>query len=196
MILGITGGMGSGKSLVSEILGHFAVPIYDSDRRAKQLMVSDEQVVGQIRDLFGSEAYLEDGSLNRSFMSAQVFQNQSLLQKLNGIVHPATGKDFVDWVANLQREGVKMVGKEAAILFESGAALACDQIVTVYAPMEVRIQRVIARDQTNRQAVTNRMNNQWPEWKKIRRSDWLIINDGAHLLIPQVVAMMKRFRDT
>lgn len=189
IILGITGGIGSGKSLVASILSKTGVPVYYADDRAKLLMNTDPALIESIKTLLGENAYLEDGTLNRPFVGSQVFGDSEKLSQLNAIVHPATGKDFYDWAEACRSEGHKLIAKEAAILFESGAYLACDKVVTVYAPSSVRIERVIKRDAVSQEDVLARMSKQWSEWKKIRRSDWVIINDGQHALIPQVLEM-------
>ena len=191
MILGITGGIGSGKSLVASILERSGTPVYLADDRAKSLMITDPSIISGVTDLFGEEAYFEDGQLNRAHLSKLAFGNPEILKKLNAVVHPATGKDFVQWVDQKKQEGYLLVAKEAAILFESAAYLACDKVATVYAPQNIRVQRVVARDNTTAKEVHKRIKRQWPEWKKIRKSDFLIINDGRHHLIPQVLDMQK-----
>lgn len=189
MVLGITGGIGSGKSLVASILEKIGIPVYLADDRAKMLMVNDPDIISGVTSIFGKEAYNEDGALNRAHMSKLAFGDATLLQKLNAVVHPATGRDFVNWVDEKKREGNPIVAKEAAILFESGAYLACDKVAIVYAPQSVRVRRVMQRDQVTAEEVEKRIRRQWPEWKKIRRSDFVLINDGKHLLIPQVMEM-------
>lgn len=189
IVLGITGGIGSGKSLVASILSKTGVPVYYADDRAKKLMNTNEELINSIKKLLGEEAYTQDGMLNRAYVGSQVFGDSEKLAGLNAIVHPATGKDFYDWVEGLRADGHKLVAKEAAILFESGAYLACDKVVTVYAPAALRIERVMKRDHSTREEIQARMSKQWPEWKKIRRSDCMIINDGSHTLIPQVLRM-------
>lgn len=191
MILGVTGGIGSGKSLVASILEHAGTPVYMADARAKALMVTDPNIRRGVISIFGEQAYDEGGRLNRSHISRLAFKNSTLLQQLNAVVHPATGQDFHAWIASRKAEGHKLLAKEAAILFESGAYLACDKIVTVYAPQTLRLKRVLARDGGTAEDVADRMRRQWPEAEKINRSDYLIINDGHHLVIPQVLDMRK-----
>lgn len=193
IILGITGGIGSGKSLVASILARTDVPVYYADDRAKKLMNTDLALIASIKDLLGEQAYLEDGTLDRAYVGSQVFRDSEKLAKLNAIVHPATGRDFYKWTEECRAQGHQLVAKEAAILFESGAYLACDKVVTVYAPRSTRIERVMARDGSSKDDVLAKMSKQWPEWKKIRRSDWMIINDGNHILIHQVLEMKQNF---
>lgn len=191
IILGLTGGIGSGKSLVASILAKTGAPVYYADDRARMLMNSDPRLIESIKELLGEEAYFDDHTLNRAFVGSQVFGNPEKLAGLNSIVHPATGKDFYDWVEKCKTENHELVVKEAAILFESGAYLACDKVATVYAPGSVRVERVMQRDGISRLEVQARMDRQWSEWKKIRRADWLIVNDGNHVLIPQVLEMRR-----
>ena len=195
-IVGITGGIGAGKSLVAEIFQHLGIPVYNADNRAKWLMVHDKELVEGIHRLFGSEAYLPDGSLNRKHLSATAFGQPELLNQLNQLVHPVTGRDFIHWSEQHGRDGHHVVAKEAAILFESGAYQACDTVVTVYAPQAVRIRRVMDRDGVTQDEVLARIRRQWPEWKKIRRSLYLVVNDGTHPLIPQVMEIVRQIRDT
>lgn len=195
--IGITGGIGSGKSLVSKVLTDLGYPVYDADSRAKFLMVSDDQIRQAIVAIFGPEAYLRDGSLNRSHLSTRAFKEPALLEQLNQVVHPATGKDFKQWKHNQQQisPAPRLLFKEAAILFESGAWKGVDAVLMVYAPKAVRIHRVMQRDQTNREAVLARINRQWPETKKAGLADFVIYNDGTHHLLPQVAAALRYFRE-
>lgn len=190
-ILGITGGIGSGKSTVANLLRHAGIPVYDADARAKAIMTEDEELKAGLIWLFGSETYFPDGSLNRAHLSGLVFQDAARLGQLNALVHPATGRDFADWTSLRRSEGFAWVAKEAAILFESGAYLACDKVMCVYAPLNIRIQRVISRDNTDPAAVLARVARQWPELKKQAASHHLVVNDGHHHLIPQVLEVVR-----
>ncbi len=195
--IGITGGIGSGKSLVSKVLSDLSYPVYDADSRAKFIMVSDEEIRQAITAIFGSEAYFPDGNLNRSHLSARAFKEPAVLEQLNRVVHPATGKDFNQWKSDQEQSSPapRLLFKEAAILFESGAWKGVDAVLTVYAPKAVRIQRVMQRDQTDREAVLARIGRQWPETKKASLADFVIYNDGNHLLLPQVAAALRHFRE-
>ncbi|MDP5171128.1 MAG: dephospho-CoA kinase [Bacteroidia bacterium] len=192
-VIGITGGIGSGKSMVSMILRKTGAPVYDADSRAKYLMVHDPALRSGIVELFGSDSYTSEGELNRSLISARAFSDPGILTQLNALVHPATGRDFFDWIELQKSEGHLLAFKEAAILFESGAYLACDAVITVYAPSRTRVERVIVRDKVAADAVMARMARQWPEQQKIQRSDWMIINDGRQALIPQVLKAIAHF---
>lgn len=191
-IVGITGGIGSGKSVVARSLQALGYPIYDADARAKALMVESAELRAQITDIFGEAAYLPDGGLHRVHLSEQAFSNPDLLQQLNAVVHPATGRDFYDWTQAKRKTSPKpLLFKEAAILFESGAYLGCDLVVTVYAPKPLRVQRVVARDSSDPKAVAARMARQWPELRKLQRADFAIFNDGQHHLLPQIREMLQ-----
>ena len=174
-VIGLTGGIGSGKSTVARKFNELGVPIYIADDRAKSLMVQNTEIIKGIVKIFGDEAYL-DGQLNRAFIAGQVFSDKSLLQKLNNIVHPAVEKDFQSWILEESKSSAKYVIKEAAILFENGGYKKCDYTILVTAPKEERIQRVIERDHTNRQAVLDRIKNQWSDSKKVLLADFVIRN--------------------
>ena len=174
-VIGLTGGIGSGKSTVARKFNELGVPVYIADDRAKSLMVKNPEIIKGIVKIFGDEAYL-DGQLNRAFIAGQVFSDKSLLQKLNNIVHPAVEKDFQSWILEESKSSAKYVIKEAAILFENGGYKKCDYTILVTAPKEERIQRVIERDHTNRQAVLDRIKNQWSDSKKVLLADFIIRN--------------------
>lgn len=185
--IGITGGIGSGKSRVASIFESLGYKIYLADDRAKVLMHSDPEVVASVTKVFGADAYYPDGQLNRAYLGGIVFNDPQKLQELNRIVHPATGRDFQHWVSEIPDSyNKRLVFKEAAILFESGAYLAADGVITVYAPKSIRIERVMSRDNTDEASVLARMDKQWPENEKIQRADFVIVNDGKNLLAPQV----------
>ncbi|MEL6133908.1 MAG: dephospho-CoA kinase, partial [Bacteroidota bacterium] len=190
--VGITGGIGSGKSLVGRIFVSLGYRLYEADSRAKILMIENPRIVEGVKGLFGAEAYLDDGTLNRAYIGKIVFNDQHKLQQLNAIVHPETGRDYLEWVAATPKDYDKsFVLKEAAILYESGAHKSTDAVLSIYAPQSLRIQRVADRDQTDTSAVKARMDKQWAEWEKYRRADFTIINDGIHLLLPQVKAAIQ-----
>ena len=182
--VGITGGIGSGKTTVCKIFECLGVPVYYADDRAKTLMTENENVVKKVRMLFGPEAYQKDGRLNRSYIAAIVFEDKRKLQSLNSIVHPAVFEDGERW--NACQSDVPYTLKEAALLFESGGHKFLDKIITVFAPVELRIERVMLRDGVSKEAVLTRMKNQMPEDEKIRLADFVIHNDGMQSLIQQV----------
>ncbi len=185
--VGITGGIGSGKTTVCKIFETLGIPVYYADTRAKWLMAHDPVLVSGIRALLGAQAYFADGSLNRAYIAQAVFGDDEKLGKLNRLVHPAVAEDGERW--HEARKGAPYTIREAALLFESGNYRAMDKMITVFAPEELRIQRVVARDQSSPEAVKARMDKQMPEEEKIRRSDYVIHNDGSQPLIRQVLAI-------
>ncbi|MEN8230390.1 MAG: dephospho-CoA kinase [Bacteroidota bacterium] len=187
--VGITGGIGSGKTLVCSIFEKLGIPVYYADSEAKRLMNSDQELVRHIVKLFGEDAY-NGASLNREFLSEMVFGNPELLAKLNSTVHPAVRKDFVLWVES-QRDAPYVL-EEAAILFESGADRYLDRSVLVYAPEAMRIRRVMQRDGLDEERVRRRMIHQMDETAKMKLADHIIYNDETELLLPQIIALHKK----
>lgn len=185
--IGITGGIGSGKSTVCKIFETLGIPIYYADERAKYLMNHDPELVAGITELFGPEAYLENQELNRAYIAQIAFNDKDKLKQLNALVHPAVGRDGLDWQA--AQQNVPYTLKEAALLYESGSYRSLDKIIVVTAPLELRIQRVISRDGARREDVESRISKQMPEEEKVQRADFLIHNDGQQALIPQVMAI-------
>ena len=172
MIIGITGGIGSGKSFVSNLFEDLGVPCYNSDLKAKELMVSDLKLKSSIINLLGDQAY-EGNSLNRQYISSKVFNDKSLLNSLNNIVHPIVKTDFYNWV---NASSSLFVLKESAILFETGSYLECDKTILVTAPIDVRINRVIKRDNVTKSQVESRIKNQWKDEQKKPLADYIIKN--------------------
>lgn len=190
--IGITGGIGSGKTTVCRIFEALDIPVYYADDRAKWLMVNNQQLVSQIKQLLGEQAYLEDGRLDRAYIASVVFQDQEKLSALNQIVHPAVHQDGVAWHA--QQKDVPYTLKEAALLFESGGDKMLDKIITVAAPLALRIQRVMKRDQVDENAVMARIDKQWPESDKVERSDFVINNDENASLILQILDIHRQLK--
>lgn len=188
--VGIAGGIGSGKTIVCDIFKVLGVPIYNADLEAKLIMNKSDQVRQAIIATFGDQTY-QNGILNREFLAAQVFNDADQLAKLNAIVHPAVIQAAEDW-ADAQTAPYSL--KEASILFESGSYKKLDYTILVTAPVEIRIARVMARDQVTREQVLARMNNQLPDEEKAKLADFVIINDGIQALIPQVMALHHRFQ--
>jgi dephospho-CoA kinase len=172
-IIGLTGGIGSGKSTIGKWFLERGIPVYDSDQEAKDLMNKDSVLKENIRDLLGPESYI-DGTYNRKFVAQQVFQNKELLSQLNAIVHPAVFHHFQNWVST---QNAPFIVKEAAILFESGSYKDCDYIISVVSDESIRIQRVISRDQLSKQQVKDRIANQWTDEQRIEHSDFIIENN-------------------
>lgn len=171
-IIGLTGGIGSGKSTIAEFFRGWGVPVYIADDEARRVM-EDPHIIAGLRQLFGDLIFDANG-LNRKKLAEIVFANPEQLQSLNALVHPAVHAHFVKWLA--QHNEAPFVIKEAAILFESGSYKDCDAIITVTAPLEERIQRVMKRDQSTRSDIVNRINNQWDDARKIANSDYVIDN--------------------
>ena len=184
MKIGLTGGIGSGKSTVARIFEVLGIPVYYADDRAKQLMTEDPDLVAAVSGLFGKEAYHEDGTLNRAHIASLAFTDPALLKKLEALVHPAVARDGERWYEASQDAPYAI--KEAALLFESGSYKALDKIIVVTAPQDLRIERVIRRDGTTREAVESRIARQMPEEEKIALADFVIVNDGSQSLIRQV----------
>ncbi|HNP94190.1 MAG TPA: dephospho-CoA kinase [Cyclobacteriaceae bacterium] len=189
--VGITGGIGSGKSLICRIFGCLGIPLYDADSRAKNLMTTDRILVDQIRQEFGNLSYDSTGRLNREHLR-KAFSDPGEMKKLNKLVHPRVAEDYARWVS--EHNEAKYVIKEAALLIESGSAQNLNQLVVVSAPKSLRLQRVLKRDpQRTRQDVENIMMNQMNEEEKMAKADFIIVNDETRLVIPQVLELHGRF---
>lgn len=186
--IGVTGGIGSGKSTVCRVFSLLGIPCYDSDAEAKRLMNTDRDLAARIRSLLGSGAYTEQG-LDRAYVSARVFGHPELLQRLNAIVHPAVEHDFARWAEEQQ---APYVIEESAILFESGADRLMDRTVAVVAPESVRIRRVCRRDGRDEQAVRARIAHQMSDEERIRRADYVLRADERELLIPQILDLHRQ----
>lgn len=187
--VGITGGIGSGKSTVAHIFKVFGIPVFDADANAKQLMETDIDIQIAIRSLFGENAYT-NGQLNRKFIADIVFKDPYQLERLNALVHPAAIKSGENWAL---KQTTPYVIKEAALFFESGSAEGMDYIIGVYSPQHIRINRVMKRDLITREEVLNRMKRQIQEEVKMRLCDFVIVNDDQRLLIPQIINLHNRF---
>lgn len=186
-IIGLTGGIGSGKTTVANHLITAGVPVYIADDGARKLMQSDK-IITEINKYFGSSIF-DNGILNREKLSQIVFNDPEKLKQLNGIIHPAVRKHFRNWVSN--QENAAYVIYEAAILFESGSYKDCDIIITVIAPLESRIQRVIRRDKTTRENVLRRINAQWTDEQRIEKSDFVIENSTPEIAQSSVGKILK-----
>lgn len=181
--IGITGGIGSGKSTVAKVFETLGIPVYNADEAAKRLMQEDPELKQQISLLLGEDAY-DKGHLNRSWISGQIFGNPDKVKALNALVHPATIRDAHEW---MKRQNTPYSLKEAALIFESGSEKELDYVIGVFAPEELRIRRVMERDGAGRDAILQRMQNQLSEEEKMKRCNFIIYNDGDQLVIPQVI---------
>ena len=186
-IIGLTGGIGSGKTTVAKEFSAFGIPVYITDQEAKNLMQTD-LVLDQIREVF-SDAVFENGLLQREKLSEIVFNDPVKLKELNDIVHPAVNKHFKKWLQEHQNH--PFVIYESAILFESGSYKACDYVINVVAPLEMRIERVMERDNTTREKVLERIKNQWNDEEKSSKSDFIIDNSSAKGRKLEIVKILK-----
>ena len=187
--IGLTGGIGSGKSTVAKIFETLGVPVYNADEEAKKMMNSDEELKASLINNFGAETY-KDGLLDRKYLAAIVFNDDHKLELLNSLIHPATIRDASEWI---KKQNSPYVIKEAALIFEAGAADMLDLVIGVSAPHELRIKRVMNRDGVSREEVLKRMSSQLDDEVKMKRSDFVITNDEKSLIIPQVLSLHSQF---
>ena len=195
LIVGLTGGIGSGKTTIAKMLKLEGIPVYDSDTRAKFLMTNSVTIISELKSKFGNEVYVK-GELNRPYLANIVFGDNEKLKKLNSIVHPVVAKDFQDWVSS---QNTEIVVKENAILFESGLYKTCDICVTVDTDIEERIERVQKRDGVSREQVISRINSQWTDEKRNEKADIIVKNNdidptelNVKLLIKQLRGIIKK----
>jgi dephospho-CoA kinase len=188
--VGITGGIGSGKTTVCRVFEVLGIPVFYADPVAREVMNTDPVLIMGVKDAFGDEAY-QEGILNRKFLANIVFNDQRELAKLNALVHPAVFRAFDAWVR--AQQGVPYVLKEAALLFESGSDKLCDETVLVTAPRDLKIQRVHNRDKITEGEVLKRMDKQFSDEKKAKLASFLVRNDEKELLIPQVLKLHEQF---
>lgn len=181
-IIGITGGIGSGKSLVSELFSSLGCPSYNSDKEAKRLYITPE-IKKEVISIFGEGVY-SGNVLNKAVLASKAFSNKILLEKLNQLIHPAVGVHFQNW---LEEQDSNLVFKEAAVLIESGAYKSCNVILTVSAPESLRIARVMARDGVSETEVKARMDKQLSDKEREYYADWVILNDETNSVIKQVM---------
>ena len=192
--LGITGGIGSGKSYLSRLLKEQDIPVYDTDQEAKRLMITDGIIRKSLINLLGTSVYQND-TLNKTLLSEYIFSNEDHTRRINAIVHPRVKSDFLQWASNLSQKGKKIIALESAILFESGFDNAVDYTITVSAPINLRIQRTIQRDQTTEVQVRRRIQAQMTEEERNKRANFIIINDEKHDLCSQmsnILSLIKR----
>ena len=187
--IGLTGGIGSGKSTVAHIFEVLGIPVYYADAASKRLMNEDEELKEKIKNSFGEDAYI-NGELNRKYLSDRVFNDSQKINLLNSLVHPATIKDALEW---MRMQKAPYVIKEAALIFESGSNRDLDHVIGVKSPTDLRVKRSMARDNISEDQVHARMNKQMDEEAKIRLCDYVIENDEQQMLIPQVLALHEKF---
>jgi len=189
--VGITGGIGSGKSTVCKVFSVLGIPVFESDKIAKELMNTDAEIHRQLVDLFGAAVYLPDHTINRKYLAGIVFNDPSLLARLNTIVHPVVRKTFFDWC---EKQQTPYIIHEAAILFESGFYKMMDKTITVVTSERERIQRVMKRDGITPEMVNERIKNQWNDQQRKELADFVIGNNDDELVIPQVIEIDKKLR--
>ena len=189
--IGITGGIGSGKSLVCKIFECLGVPVYDADSRAKSLMTTDGILISQIKKEFGNLSYNTDGTLNRKHIAEAAFGNPEKLKALDALVHPRVAANYEQWAGEQTHP---YVIKEAALLFEAGSYKSLNKIIVVSAPEHLRIKRVVARDPgRSGQMVKDIIRNQMPDAEKSSKADFVVTNDESQLVIPQVLRLHEIF---
>ncbi|WPR75358.1 dephospho-CoA kinase [Algoriphagus sp. NG3] len=193
-LVGITGGIGSGKTTVAKIFSILGIPVYSADDRAKWLMQNDGQLKTQIRHEFGDDSYLPEGSLNRDFLAKKVFSDPERVKTINSLVHPAVGRDFSDWAST---HSSPYVLKEAALIFETGSNDALDFVINVSSPLKVRLARTMMRDPfRSEEQVHQIINQQLPDEQKNELADFVIKNTDNKLLIPQVLKIHDKLIST
>lgn len=192
IILGITGGIGSGKTIVTDIFSLMDVPVYIADVESKRITVTSPIIREKLIALLGPELY-NGTELNKALLASYIFSDKVKMDKVNAIIHPEVEKDFKEWL--VKNKDAKVVIHEAAILFESGFNKLVDKVITVYTPYEERIKRTIKRDNTTREEIIKRINNQMSDEEKKKLSDFVIVNDNKESLIEQVVSILKEIKE-
>ena len=187
--LGITGGIGAGKSVVASFLKATGIPVYIADDESKKLTSTSPRIKEQLIKLFGEDLFA-GGILNKALLASLIFENKNNLKTVNSIIHPEVMSDFEAWA--VRQADKKLIAMEAAILFESGFDKTVDLIVTVTAPQEERIQRILKKNKTTREEILSRMSNQLPDEEKCKRSNFVIYNDNDRAIIPQIEEMLER----
>lgn len=189
--IGITGGIGAGKSTVCKVFAALGIPVYDADSQAKRLLVQDAVLMEQVISHFGPEAYFPEGGLNRVWLGQQVFGQPERLTLLNELVHPRVGIDFLAWY---RQQDAPYVLKEAALLFEAGSFKELDAVINVSAPENLRIRRTVMRDEhRSKSQVEEIIQRQLPEAERNSRADFKILNDGVSMVLPQVLRLHRQF---
>lgn len=185
MIVGLTGGIGSGKSTAARVFEQLHVPVYYADDRSKMLLDTNRRLQQKLQELLGEEV-VKKGRIDRPLMAARIFGDEKLLNEANALIHPAVAEDFANWY--FSQKSVYVI-REAAILYESGSYRDCQYVVVVHAPESLRIERVVQRSQISSEEVRQRMKNQWPQEEKMNLADYTINNDGKHSVIKQIIAI-------
>ncbi|MEY3404574.1 MAG: hypothetical protein RL161_4 [Bacteroidota bacterium] len=191
--IGITGGIGSGKSTVATVFHCLGIPVYDADSHAKALMTTDGNLKEAIRKEFGTLSFTDQGQLNRNFLASEVFPNQEKLKRLNQLVHPRVAEDYQKWFNVQQNRRYPYVVKEAALLYDSGSNRLLDKVIVVAAPDSVRMERVKERDKRSDLDIETIMKRQMPQEEMIQRADFVVENDGKSMILPQILKLHQLF---
>ncbi len=192
IIIGITGGIGSGKSTVCNIFRLLNAPVFEADAVAKELTNSNPEIKNGLIDLFGPDIYMQNGTINRKKLAGIIFNDDTQLQKVNSLVHPVVRSEFHRWAA---QQNAPYLIQEAAILFESGFYKMMDFTILVSAPEEMRVERVSKRDKASAEQVRERMSKQWSDEQKRKLASIEIINDNKELIIPQIITIDKQLKE-
>lgn len=190
IVLGITGGIGTGKSTVSEIFSLCGIPVYVADTESKKLTNTSPVIRQKLIKLYGEDIYDNDGLLNKSKLASIIFSDKTQLEKVNNIIHPEVEKNLCEWI--VFNSNLNIVAYESAIMFESGFHKLTDKIITVYTPLDIRIDRIVKRDGFSKDKALERIHSQMSDEEKIKLSDYVIVNDGTRSLIQQVLDVMKQ----
>ncbi len=186
-VLAITGGIGSGKSYIVKIFAGMGIPVYNADERTKTLYDTSSELLEGLKGLLGEEL-VKDGKLDKVYMAARVFSDRSLLEKVEAVVFPAVAEDFESWKKQYEGAGCPFVVLESAIILEKPFFRSVyDRVLTVSSPVEIRIPRVMARSAMTREEVVQRISNQWDDLRREAASDYVIVSDEKHALLPQVL---------
>ncbi len=188
--IGITGGIGTGKSTICEIFALLGVPVYYADQAAKTLMATNSGLKQQLITTFGTATFTSKGELDTKYVANKVFNDENALQQLNALVHPIVLADFEKWCS---QQHTPYILKEAALLIESGSYKQCDYTILVESPIALRINRLLNRDKSSEAQIRARIANQLPDEEKAKLANFLILNDEKHLLIPQIIALHTQF---
>ena len=191
LAIGITGGIGSGKSTVCKIFKLLGVPVFEADLVAKTLINSNAEIRNGLIQFFGKDIYSSDGKINRKILANLIFNDDLLMQKVNGLLHPAVRNEYMNWI---KQQNSDYIIHEAAILFESGFHKMMDYTILVSAPEEMRIERVTDRDNIAPEMVRSRMLKQWTDEEKLKFADFELVNDNKKILIPQILEIDKNLK--
>ncbi len=185
----VTGGIGSGKTFICSVFKNLGIPIFHADTEARTIMNKNKSIINQIKHTFGADIYLKNDVLDRKKLANIVFNDSFALENLNQIVHPEVRRSFKNWSSNQQSY---YVIQESAIVFENNQITQFDKIITVTAPLKVRVKRIIERNNINKEEVLARINNQVSDAYKVKHSDYVIFNDGKTMILPQIIEIHKR----